>query len=78
MEQLNWDSTYAIVLELKREHPLIELETISLKQLYQMVIDLPGFSDDPALATEEILKEIYRIWYEESTHDNKRTKFSRR
>jgi FeS assembly protein IscX len=73
MEQLNWDATYAIVLELMREHPRIELDTISLKHLYQMVIALPGFSDDPALATEEILKEIYRIWYEESIHDNKRT-----
>jgi FeS assembly protein IscX len=52
-------------------HPQIELDTISLKQLYGMVLALPGFSDDPALATEEILKEIFRIWYEESTHDNK-------
>ena len=73
MEQLNWDATYAIALELMRKHPHSELDAISLKQLYQMVIELPGFSDDPALATEEILKEIFRIWYEESTHDNKRT-----
>lgn len=71
MEQLNWDATYAIARELILAHPQIELDTISLKQLYEMVLALPGFSDDPALATEEILKEIFRIWYEESTHDNK-------
>ncbi len=71
MEQLNWDATYAIARELILVHPQIELDTISLIQLYEMVLALPGFSDDPALATEEILKEIFRIWYEESTHDNK-------
>jgi FeS assembly protein IscX len=68
-EPLTWESTYAIALALRREHPQAELEYISLRQIYQLILALPGFSDDPALANDGILTEIYHDWLEETLHD---------
>ena len=69
-EPLFWDATYALAVALKRKHPLIDLEAVSLRQVYLYVIALPDFNDDPELANDTILSEIYRIWYEELIHDN--------
>ncbi len=32
---LNWESTYAIALELRRQHPHVNLEDVSLQQIYK-------------------------------------------
>jgi FeS assembly protein IscX len=71
MKQLSWDATYAIALELKRQHADQSLDDISLRQIYLWTIALPDFSDDPTLANEDILADIYQVWYEETIHDHK-------
>lgn len=68
-EPLSWDATYAIAEELHRLYPQENLADISLKQIYLWVIALPEFNDDPELATEDILSEIFQIWFEETLHD---------
>ncbi len=68
-EPLTWESTYAIALALRREHPRAELVDISLRQIYHMVLKLPDFKDDPGLANDAILTEIYHDWLEETLHD---------
>ena len=68
-EPLSWDATYAIARELMRQHPDCDLSEVSLKQIYLWTIALPDFDDDPAIANEAILAEIYRVWYEEQIHD---------
>ncbi|MDX1995641.1 MAG: Fe-S cluster assembly protein IscX [bacterium] len=65
--QLHWDATYEIVLSLMEQHPDIDIETVGLQQLYQWIITLPNFADDPRLANEGILNEILREWYEENS-----------
>lgn len=62
---LTWDDSFAIAKELRSQHPSIDLEDVSLGMIYQWAIELPGFADDPQLATENILLAIYREWYEE-------------
>jgi FeS assembly protein IscX len=37
-----------------------------LEELVALVTALPGFEDDPALVTEQILYDILNVWYEES------------
>jgi FeS assembly protein IscX len=69
-ELLTWDATYAIAKELMRQHAQSDLEDVSIRQIYLWTIALPGFDDDPLLVNDGILEEIYRIWYEELTHDN--------
>ena len=62
---LTWEDSYAIALALRREHPEIALEEVSLGMIYQWTVELPEFSDDRNLANELILQSIYQEWYEE-------------
>ncbi|MFW5709682.1 MAG: Fe-S cluster assembly protein IscX [Chloroflexota bacterium] len=65
---LDWEATYEIVLALIERYPDTNLDDVGIEQLFQWVIQLPGFADDPALANEDILNGILREWYEE-THN---------
>lgn len=63
---LNWESTYAIALELRRQHPNINIEEVTLRQIYDWTLNLSDFEDDPALANDDILYAIYQDWFEEN------------
>lgn len=63
--RLYWDSIYEITLALKAGFPKIDLEEVSLENIFDWTVALPNFSDDPALANDEILMAIYQEWYEE-------------
>ena len=65
--KLYWDSSYEIALNLMEVYPAIDLDTVGMDQLFQMVIRLPNFADDPALVNDGILNEILREWYEEAS-----------
>ena len=65
---LTWESTYAIALELRRQHPDADLEQVSLRQIYQWTLALSDFEDDPALANDDILSAIFQDWFEENLH----------
>jgi FeS assembly protein IscX len=62
---LYWDSSYEIVLRLIDTFPDLDVETVGTHQLYEWVVALPDFVDDPSLANEGILNDILREWYEE-------------
>ena len=66
---LSWESSYAIALELKRRYQSVNIEEVSLRQIYDWTLGLPEFDDDPALCNDEILASIYQEWYEELIHD---------
>lgn len=63
---LYWDASYEIVLALNAAYPSVDLDAISLEQLYRWIVNLPNFADDPELVNEGILIDILREWYEES------------
>ena len=65
---LTWDSTYAIALELRREHPDANLEGVSLQTIYDWTIQLKEFEDDLSLCNDDILHAIYQDWFEENIH----------
>ncbi|MCC7118259.1 MAG: Fe-S cluster assembly protein IscX [Anaerolineales bacterium] len=65
---LTWEASYGIALELRRRHQEVNLDEVSLGQIYRWVLELPEFEDDPALANDDILKSIYLEWYEEHIH----------
>jgi len=65
---LNWESTFAIALTLKRAYPDVNIEDVTLKQIYDWTLALPEFDDDPSLANDEILYAIYQDWFEENIH----------
>lgn len=62
---LNWDASYAIASALQARHPGENLEEVSLEMVLHWTLALPNFNDDPELANEEILLDIYKIWLEE-------------
>ena len=66
---LNWETSYAVAVELKRRHADARLEHVSLQQIYAWTLELEDFEDDPALCNDEILSSIYQEWYEELTND---------
>lgn len=53
------------MLRLMAMFPDADLEQVSYQQLYEWIVALPGFADDPDLVNEGILKDILREWYEE-------------
>lgn len=61
---LNWESTYAIAVELKRRHADVDLTDVTLGNILDWTLELPDFTDDPAFGNDEILASIYREWYE--------------
>ncbi len=65
---LTWESTYAIAITLKREHPDVNIEDVSLQQILEWTLKLPEFEDDPSLANDDILYAIYQDWFEENIH----------
>ncbi|MFO7683493.1 MAG: Fe-S cluster assembly protein IscX [Chloroflexota bacterium] len=66
--ELFWDATYAIVIALMEHYPEIFPESVGLNEMAEMIERLPGFADDPALATERILMDIQIVWYEEAAN----------
>jgi len=67
---LYWESPYEIILQLMARYPDVDLNSLGLQDLYQMIVTLPDFADDPALAHDDLLTEILREYYEEATtHD---------
>ena len=66
---LNWETSYAIAVELKRLHADANIEQVGLQQIYTWTLELEDFRDDPALCNDEILSSIYQEWYEELMND---------
>ena len=64
-DRLYWDATYAIVLNLREVYPQANIELLGLEELFQYIVSLPNFADDPELGDEVTLNEILRVWYEE-------------
>ncbi len=63
---LYWESTYEIVLRLMVLYPDIDLDSLGIQQLLEMILALPEFADDVRLVNNGILNEILREWCEEA------------
>lgn len=68
VSELYWEATYAIVMALIAHYPKHNPLDVGLNELARLVKSLPGFNDDPALVTEQILLDILTVWYEEATN----------
>ena len=60
-----WDSSYAIARRLIAAYPRVDLSTVTLNMVYDWVLALPNFVDDPQLVNDDLLQAIYQEWYEE-------------
>lgn len=68
MTTLTWENTYAIAMELRRKYMDVNIEEVSLQQIYKWTLELSEFEDDPAIVNDDILYSIYQDWFEENIH----------
>ena len=61
-----WESSVEIAQQLMARHPNVHADDVGLQQVFDWVIALPNFVDDPMLANDGILQDLLREWYEES------------
>jgi FeS assembly protein IscX len=47
-------------------HPDVDLSAVTLNMIYNWVIALPDFVDDPQLVNDDLLQAICQEWYEET------------
>ena len=63
---MHWTDSQRIAEALYDKHPDIDPKTIRFTDLYQWILDLEGFQDDPNKCGEQILEAIQLAWIEES------------
>ena len=62
---MKWTDTLEIAMALAEAHPDVDPATVRFTELRRYVLELPGFSDDPARSGERILEAIQQAWIEE-------------
>jgi len=60
-----WKDVDEIALDLIERYPNTDPLTVKLPELRTMVLELPNFADDPAVATDRVLESIQMAWYDE-------------
>ncbi len=61
---LTWEDAGEIADALCAAYPDADPLAISFPRLHHMVVELPGFEDDPEAATERRLEDIQMAWYD--------------
>lgn len=65
MKTLKWTDVFEIARDLEDANPNVDVINISFTQLWQSVIKLPRFQDDPKRSNERILEAIQQAWLDE-------------
>lgn len=65
MPALRWTDVQEIAVELAERHPDVDPVSVRFTDLYNWVLELDGFADDPKRAGEKILEAIQQAWIEE-------------
>jgi FeS assembly protein IscX len=63
---VKWTDTQDIAIALLEAHPGVDPERIRFTDLYDWVLALPGFDDDPRRCGEKILEAIQMAWIDEA------------
>jgi FeS assembly protein IscX len=63
---MKWTDTQDIAIALVEKFPDTDPKAVRFTDLYQWVLELPGFSDDPKRCGEKILEAIQLAWIDEA------------
>ena len=66
MPSLKWTDVREIAIALAEEHPDVDPRTIRFTDLYNWVLALDNFDDDPKHSGEKVLEAIQQAWIEEA------------
>jgi FeS assembly protein IscX len=63
---VKWTDTQDIAIALADAHPDKDPRAVNFVDLYNWVMALPGFSDDPKRCGEKVLEAIQTAWIDEA------------
>jgi len=63
---VKWTDTRDIAVALCEARPDTDPKAVRFTDLYEWVLQLPGFDDDPKRCGEKILEAIQMTWIEEA------------
>ena len=63
---MKWTDTREIAIALTENFPEADPKAVRFTDLYQWVMALPGFDDDPKRSGEKILEAIQMAWIDEA------------
>lgn len=63
---MKWTDTRDIAIALADSRPEVDPTSVRFTDLYQWVLALPGFDDDPKRCGEKILEAIQQAWMDEA------------
>ena len=63
---MKWTDTLDIAIALSEAHPDDDPKTVRFTDLFNWVMALPGFDDDPKRCGEKILEAVQMAWIEEA------------
>ena len=63
---MKWTDTREIAIALAEKFPDTDPKAVRFTDLYNWVLELPGFADDPKRCGEKILEAIQMAWIEEA------------
>lgn len=64
--RLQWTDIQDIAVELHKKYPDVDPQYVSFTDLYDWVLELAYFDDDPKRCGEKILEAIQLAWIEEA------------
>lgn len=64
---LKWTDIQEIAVCLSEKYPDVDPQFINFKELYDWILALEDFDDDPKRCGEKILEAIQMAWIEESS-----------
>ena len=63
---MKWTDTVDIAIALAEKYPDVDPKSVRFTDLYQWVLGLEGFADDPKRCGEKILEGIQMAWIDEA------------
>jgi FeS assembly protein IscX len=63
---MKWTDTREIAIALADSRPDVDPHSVRFTDLYEWVLALPGFDDDPKRCGEKILEAIQADWIDEA------------
>jgi len=69
---MKWTDTREIAIALAEAHPGIDPERVLFTDLHRLVVELPGFDDDPKRGGEKVLEAIQMAWIDEGDYEEDR------
>jgi FeS assembly protein IscX len=66
MPALKWTDSLEIAIALTEKFPDVDPRTVRFTDLFEWILQLDGFSDDPNHCGEKILEAIQMAWIEEA------------